>query len=205
MSDTTHTLPEIPAEATGFALRRMITSTDAQHYEPVQADGGHASVCKVLAIASRLATVRTSLFGDASESEPYGLVLLVDDDGDTLADPVLAIPTHQAFLWWSANLGLTPEWPTRADVDPRFAEDVHMPLLLTPDTARLVAGVLADHQMFSDAPTSGSAELELLQVIDTLRRLAGYAEHDREHRAEADEDPASALGFLLERHERQNG
>lgn len=196
-------LPTIPAEATGFALRRMITGTDAQHYESVQATGGHISVCKVLATALRLGTIRTTLFDEGGESVPYGLVLLVDDDGDALADLVLAIPTHQAFLWWSANLDLTPEWPMTPDVDPRYAEDPHVPLLLTPETARELGAVLADHQMFSDCPASGNAELVLLQVIDTMRRLAGYAQHDHQHRPEPDEDPGSMLADLMRRRDQR--
>lgn len=196
---TAWTLPTIAAEATGFSVLRLLSGYHAQGYEPVYAPGGHSSVVKVLTTARRLKTVEPLSF---LTSTPYAVVQLVAEDG-TLLEQSLAIRTHQAFLWWAANMGLTPNEPIWAEVNPEDGEDPAVPLLLTTDTARLLTGILSDHQLFSDAPITGDSRMVVFQVLDTLRRLIGYADNDREHRPEPEEDNTSVLAFLLDKHEQE--
>lgn len=193
MSTHTWELPEIPENATGFSVMRLLSDEHAQSYQTVQAPGGHTSARKVLATAHRLRAIEQF---DTMRHRPYAIVELVDEDEGHVDGLVFTIPTQQAFLWWQANLSLVAAEPLWSEQNPAWAEDVRVDLPLTPTVATLVVGLLS-HALMSGAPATPESCVDTLQVIDTLRRQIGYAYHDRNHRPEPEEDPTSPLDFLL--------
>ena len=141
---------------------------------------------------------------EAPSPTPYATVTLVDDAGNDLDGLTFSIPTHQAFLWWAAQMPLTPiadDW--LGDVVATFPEDPRVELLLTPDTARLVGSLLAT-ALISGAPATADGCMTTLQVIDVLRRLTGYADRDSGRQLEPEEDPTSPLAFLLDHYTGQH-
>lgn len=197
-------LPEIPAEAAGFAITRTTdpVAWHGQDYENVGAPGASSSVRKVLATAHQLKTVAQL---NRSGFAPYAVVDVVGDEGNPIEGLTFSIPTHQAFLWWASQMPLKPiEGSWEEDVVPTSPEDPCVTLLLTPDTARLLGALLGQSLLFSDGLITDSWRTVVLQVMDAMRRLLGYAEHDRDHRPEPHEDTTSPLAFLLRHlHEQQ--
>lgn len=198
-------LPEIPDTADAFSIVRVINTLTwtGQQYENVGAPGGASSVRKVLSTAHRLKTVAE--FNILSGAAPYAVVTVVDGAGNDIEGPPFSIPTHQAFLWWAAQMPLTPiadDW-LNDDVVATFPEDPRVELLLTPDTGRLVGSLLAA-ALISGAPATTEGCMTTLQVIDVLRRLTGYADHDSGRQLEPEEDPTSPLAFLLDHYTGQH-
>lgn len=177
----TWNLPEIPAEADSFAITRSrdAVTWDGQTYENVGAPGGAESVRKVLATAHRLQTVSPL---NRSGFAPYAVVEIADDAGNPIDGLAFAIPDHQAYLWWASQMPLTPiitAWED--DVVATLPEDPRVTLLLTSEAATVAADLLCEGALLTDQLLSGRHRLLTAQVIDALRRLTGYAEHDREH------------------------
>lgn len=179
-------LPEIPAEAEAFAITRVLETVGwtGQAYEHVGAPGGNSSVRKVLETARLFKTVAEC---DTTKGPaPYAVVSLVDDVGNEIEGPTFTIPTHQAFLWWSAQMPLKPVDGDWLDgLVETFPEDPRVEPLLTADAARVCADMMAEGVLLTDLPLAEDHKLMVFQVIDMLRRLSGYTRYDAEQSGQA--------------------
>lgn len=179
---TTWQLPEIPDEAAGFSITRVLEPVGwtGQLYENTGAPGGASSVRKVVATAYRLKTLAEFSFCVPPSPAPYATVTLVDDAGNDLDGMTFTIPTHQAFLWWAAQMPLTPiedDW-LNDDVVATFPEDPRVDLLLTGESAWVAAALMSEGLLLTELTVTEEHRVMARQVIDALQRLSGYAAQD---------------------------
>lgn len=128
---------DVPDDVTELELMRVLSSEHANGYSTHPDPTDHGRVSFLFGMAAAADAIRR--FQPYRQQPIFGLLVLRDAAGEDLG--TFCIPTHEAFLWWCAELG-AQRLPTSTWFDPADAEVVG--LRLTTGQARAIGAALKD-------------------------------------------------------------